>query len=87
MFWYKDSDKREYIKAYAIENSKCYTEYGLTRTGCADCPFSRDFEKELKIIKEFEPKLFKAVNNIFGNSYEYTRNYWEFRRKKEEENR
>ena len=87
LFWYKDSDKREYVKAYAIENSKCYTEYGLTRTGCAGCPFSRDFEKELEIIKEFEPKLFKAANNIFGDSYEYTRKYWEFRRKKEEENR
>lgn len=56
----------------------CYTEYGLTRTGCAGCPFGRDFEQELSVIEQYEPKLFKAVNNIFGDSYEYTRKYKAF---------
>ena len=67
---------------FPIENSKCYTNYGLKRTGCAGCPFGRDFEKELEIIERYEPKLFKAVNNIFGDSYEYTRQYKEFRKQK-----
>ena len=36
------------------------------------------FEEELKIIHDHEPNLFKAVNNIFKDSYSYTREYKEF---------
>ena len=78
LFWYKNNDKDCYDAAYAIEHSSCYTEYGLKRTGCAGCPFGRDFEYELEVIEKYEPKLYKAVNNIFGNSYEYTRKYKQF---------
>lgn len=78
LFWYKNSDKQDYENHYAIIHSKCYTKYGLERTGCAGCPYGRDFEKELEIIQKHEPKLFIAVNNIFGDSYEYTRKYREF---------
>lgn len=85
LFWYKNSDKEHYKMAYCIEYSKCYTEYGLKRTGCAGCPFGRDFEEELKVIEKYEPKLFKAVNNIFADSYEYTRKYREFYKKKNDE--
>ena len=85
LFWYKNSDKEDYKVAYCIEYSKCYTEYGLTRTGCAGCPFGRDFEFELEIMGKYEPKLFRAVNIIFGSSYEYTRKYRGFYKKKEEE--
>ena len=84
LFWYTNSDKHDYVEAYAIENSKCYSEYGLSRTGCAGCPFGRDFEFELEVIKQYEPKLYKAVNYIFGDSYEYTRKYREFRKQMEE---
>lgn len=83
LFWYKDSDKEDYVNAYGIKNSKCYSEYGLLRTGCAGCPYGRNFEVELEVIKQFEPKLYKAVNYIFGDSYEYTRKYKEFRKQKE----
>lgn len=78
LFWYKDSDKKEYEEHYEIVHSKCYTEYGFKRTGCACCPFGREYEDELKAVNIFEPKLFKAVNNIFGDSYEYTRAYRSF---------
>lgn len=78
IFWYKEDDKRAYEVEFDITHSKCYTEYGLKRTGCAGCPFGGDFEQELEVIKEHEPKLYKAVNNIFGDSYEYTRKYREF---------
>lgn len=78
LFWYTDKDELEYEKARNITHSKCYTKYGLKRTGCAGCPYGKDFEQELKIIEEHEPKLFKAVNKIFGDSYEYTRRYREF---------
>lgn len=84
LFWYTNSDKEDYEIYYGVRHSKCYTEYGLERTGCAGCPFGRDFEKELKIIEKHEPKLFVAVNNIFGDSYKYTRKYKEFCRKMDE---
>ena len=80
LFWYKDLDKEDYEKAYGIVHSKCYTEYGLKRTGCCGCPYGRDFEDELNVIEKHEPKLYKAVTNIFKDSYEYTRKYKEFRK-------
>ncbi len=78
LFWYKDEDRLDYENSCDITHSDCYTRYGLKRTGCAGCPFGKDFEQELKIIEEYEPKLYKAVNNIFKDSYEYTRKYREF---------
>ena len=84
LFWYVNDDKLTYEKHYGVKHSRCYTEYGLKRTGCAGCPFGRDFEFELDVIEEFEPKLFKAVMNIFGDSYEYTRAYRKFCEEKEE---
>ncbi len=85
LFWYKDSDKREYEDAYEVEHSDCYRIYGLKRTGCCGCPYGRNFEQELQILERYEPKLFKAVNNIFGDSYEYARKYREFCKIKNEE--
>lgn len=78
IFWYKNYDKKDYEYHYGIEHSRCYTKYGLLRTGCCCCPFGRDFEYELEITKKYEPKLFVAVNNIFSDSYSYTRKYREF---------
>ncbi len=82
LFWYKNEDKIDYEVAYQVTHSKCYTEYGLTRTGCAGCPYSRNFEFELEVIQKYEPKLYKAVNNIFRDSYEYTKKYKEFCKRK-----
>lgn len=81
IFWYSDSDKKDYEEHYDVIHSKCYSEYGLKRTGCAGCPFGRNFENELEVIEKYEPKLYKAVNNIFDKSYEYTRKYREFVKK------
>lgn len=86
IFWYKDDDKKAYEETFNVTHSRCYTEYGLKRTGCAGCPFGRDFEQELEVIETYEPKLFKAVNNIFGDSYEYTRKYREFVKQMEDGN-
>lgn len=69
LFWVTNADKEEYENDRNITHSECYTRYGLKRTGCAGCPFGRDFEKELEVIEKYEPKLYKAVNNIFGKSY------------------
>lgn len=78
LFFYKNDTKTVYENHFNICHSKCYTEYGLKRTGCAGCPFGRDFEFGLEVIQKYEPKLFAAVNYIFGKSYEYTRRYREF---------
>lgn len=86
LFFYKDDDKIEYELAFDVIHSKCYTEYGLDRTGCAGCPFGKDFEFELDVIEKFEPKLYRAANKIFGDSYEYTRKYREFRKNMDEQN-
>ena len=86
LFWYTDSDKKDYEVFYSVEYSDCYKSYGLKRTGCAGCPFGRDFEKELDIIQMYEPKLYKAVNYIFKYSYEYTRKYHEFCREMNSKN-
>lgn len=80
IFWYTDKDKAYYEELFNVKHSACYSEYGLCRTGCAGCPFGKDFEKELEIIEKNEPKLYKAVNNIFGESYAYTRGFLEFRK-------
>ena len=86
LFWFTNTDKEEYEEIFGVTHSDCYTVYGLDRTGCVGCPFGQNFEFELEVTKQNEPKLYKAVNKIFGDSYEYTRRYYEYRKNKTEEN-
>lgn len=58
----------------------------LRINGCA-CPFGSKFDDELNEIQKHEPKLYNAVNNIFGKSYEYTRKYKKFKEELKEKNR
>lgn len=85
IFWYSQADKEQYESYANIQHSLCYSEYGLKRTGCAGCPFGLEFEFELQVLEQYEPKLHKAVCNIFKESYEYTRKYREFCKKKNKE--
>lgn len=78
LYWYKNEDKEIYKSHFLVNNSICYSTYGLARTGCCGCPFSQDLEKELDAIKKYEPKFYKAVYNVFGESYEYTKKYRSF---------
>ena len=87
IFWFSDADRKEYEELFDIKHSRCYTEYGFKRTGCACCPYSRDFEDELKVLEQCEPNLCKAVKNIFHDSYEYTRQYRAFRKEMEDRER
>ena len=75
----RTTTKKEYETFCGVVHSNCYSQYGLKRTGCACCPFGSGFEFELDVANEYEPKLFTAANAIFGNSYEYTRKYREFK--------
>ena len=78
LFWFTDNDKRYYEQVFHVKHSDCYTKYGMARTGCAGCPYNRKFEEEKSVIEKYEPKLYKGINNIFKDSYEYTRQYKRF---------
>lgn len=78
IFWYKDDTKKRYESKFNIINSDCYKKYGFKRTGCCCCPYGREVEKELEVTRIFEPKLYKAVCNVFKDSYTYTRMYKDF---------
>ncbi len=80
LFFFLDKDKEEYKKCFNVQYSDCYEVWGMTRTGCSGCPYGRNFEEELKLIQKYEPKLYKGVISIFKDSYEYTREYWKFRK-------
>lgn len=52
----------------------------MTRTGCAGCPYGKNFEQELAVLEKHEPKLYAAATSIFKDSYEYTRKYRAFQK-------
>ena len=51
IFWYTNADKQDYEKMYNIQHSRCYTEYGMRRTGCVGCPFNKHINDELAVIQ------------------------------------
>ena len=87
IFWFRKEDKDAYDRVFGIVHSDCYTVYGLTRTGCACCPFGRDFEAELTAARKYEPKQYNAAVRVFGPSYAYTRAYRAYARARDCEDR
>lgn len=81
IFWFINDDKEMYEYLYDIQHSECYTKYGMKRTGCAGCPFNTKLSEEIDVIKNHEPLLYKAINNIFKDSYDYTKKFIEFKNK------
>lgn len=79
LFWLKNEDKQQYVAAYQILHSACYTKYHLKRTGCAGCPLGRDIQTELEAIKEYEPQFYQACIHTFGESYMLTEQYRRFK--------
>lgn len=71
-----------YCEHFGITRSDCYEVWGMKRTGCAGCPFGKEFNQEVALAETYEPKLAAAMNNLFGPSYEYTRRFMEFRKMK-----
>ena len=80
IFWWTGEDKAKFDRILNIKHSDCYDVYGMKRTGCPGCPFGRQFEDEILAISAHEPRLEKAVENIFGDSYEFTRKYREYQK-------
>ena len=75
LFWFKDEDRAWYEQHFNIQHSDCYTKWGFKRTGCVGCPYNRKIGDELDVVAKYEPNMYKAVNNIFKDSYEYTKQY------------
>ena len=82
LFWWTGADKEVYRKHFGIIRSDCYELWGMDRTGCAGCPFGKDFENELDLVCLFEPKKYRAMEAVFGQSYAYTRKFWEYRERR-----
>lgn len=80
LFWWTNEDKDRFDRIMNIKHSDCYDVYGMRRTGCPGCPFGRQFEEEVLAISEHEPRLEKAVENLFGKSYEYSRAYRDYQK-------
>lgn len=79
IFWFRNCDKEEYCRFYGVTHSECYSCYKLQRTGCVGCPFNKNVLEDLKAIQQYEPQLYRFAHAVFGQSYEYTRKYYEFR--------
>lgn len=84
LFWFRQETKRQYEAHYGIRHSACYEIWGLKRTGCSGCPFAKNFEYELAATEKYEPKLYRALQKVFGLSYAYTRQYRAFQKEMNE---
>jgi len=72
LFWWNSDEKQDFKLAEGIVYSDCYEVYGMTRTGCCGCPFSLEIADELRIMRIFEPKLYRACMAVFGEAYRLT---------------
>lgn len=69
LYWWDDKTKEDFKKAEGIRYSDCYEVYGMLRTGCCGCPCNSRVNHDLNIMRTYEPSLFKACMNVFGQSY------------------
>ena len=87
LFYVSDADKQWYKEYHDITYSDAYEVYGMKRTGCCGCSISANAVKDLELIKEHEPKLYKAAWNVFGDSYRYRQQYNEYKAKRAAEDK
>ena len=66
---WSDELREQFLEYYNVPVSIAYTKYGMDRTGCVGCPFSRNCGKDLAISKEFEPDKYDEVLNRFKLVY------------------
>lgn len=81
LWWWSDETKADFKQAEKIRFSDCYEVYGMKRTGCCGCPYNLNLNSDLAIMRHYEPQLFKACMNVFGQSYRLT-DQFNARRKK-----
>lgn len=70
LFWWNDTTKKIFKETEKIHYSDCYEVWGMKRTGCVGCPFGKDTAGELKLMKQYEPKLYALCRKVFGTAYE-----------------
>lgn len=68
---WSDDCKAYYNETREVTNSKLYTVWGLKRSGCMGCIYARNYKQELELVQKYEPEMFKAIQNVFGESYKY----------------
>ncbi len=81
LFWITNDDKEWYEMKFNIIHSRCYTTYGLKRTGCVGCPYG-SYHDNPNLAKAFEPNLAKACETVFKDAYAYTEAYYAYRKRK-----
>lgn len=64
-----DKDVEDFIQEHAVPLSKAYTVYGLSRTGCFLCPFSRFLKNDLETLSTYEPLRYKAAMHWLKDVY------------------
>lgn len=69
LFFWSDDTKEYYKLSENIVYSDCYEVWGMKRTGCVGCPFNSAVGKDLEKIYVYEPNIYKACLNVFGESY------------------
>ena len=87
LYYVSDKDKDWYRERYNIRYSDAYEVYGLTRTGCCGCPISYKAVDDLEKIGKYEPNVVRAAWNIFGESYNYRKQYNEYKKMRMEEDK
>lgn len=69
LYFWNNSTKAWYKEDEGIHYSDCYEIWGMKRTGCVGCPFNSRVGEELKLLQKYEPNLYRACMNVFGESY------------------
>lgn len=87
LYYVSNADKQWYKEYHNIRYSDAYEVYGLTRTGCCGCPISSKAVADLEKIKPYEPNLYKAAWNVFGDSYRYRQQYNDYKARRAVEER
>lgn len=64
-----DDDIEQFIEKYNVPLSKAYTEYGMKRTGCFLCPYSRKLKNDLEVLYKYEPNRYKAAMHWLEDVY------------------
>ena len=81
LWWWTNAMKADYKAVNGLVYSDCYEVWGMTRTGCVGCPFNLNAGEDLQILKQYEPRMYKACMNVFGEAYRLT-DQFNCRRKK-----
>lgn len=69
---WSSSVEEEFIDKYNVPLSEAYTKYGCKRTGCCMCVYGgsiKDLEERLKILWDFEPKMYKFAMATMKDVY------------------